>query len=84
MKLTLYFGDKPPQVIDGVERMRVEVGLDAYDVRASEAPVHVDGRIRLEEESLDIRIEEHNGLLARQVLVYPEACNTVRLKGGVR
>ena len=76
MKLMIERDGAPPVEVEGV-RVRVMCGDDHFEMR--EQTGHgSDGS------SLLVRLEEHDGVLAMDLAVFPYGANAVRLKGGLR
>lgn len=70
MKLVIYRSAGPPIEIEG-ERVRVLRGLDHFELRE-------------QQDSLLVRLEEHDGGLALDLAVLPSSTNGIRLRGGLR
>lgn len=70
MKIVIYRSDGPPVEVEG-ERVRVRRGPDHFELRE-------------QQDSLLVRIEEHDGGLALDLTVFPTSANGIRLKGGLR
>lgn len=70
MKLVIHQSDGPPVTIES-DRVYLTRGLDHF-------------RLCEQENSLLVRLEEHDGGLALDLAVFPAAGNGVRLKGGLR
>lgn len=70
MKVVIYRNDGPPITVEG-ERIRVTRGNDHFEMRD-------------QQDSLLVRIEEHDGGLALDLAVFPSSTNGVRLRGGLR
>jgi len=75
VKLVIYQGDRPIEI--ETDRAHVLCGQDHFELREQQG----HGR---DGSSLLVRLEEHDGLLATDLALFPTGGNSVRLKGGLR
>ena len=75
MKLVIYKPDSPPIEIEvaRVDRVSVMCGRDHFELREQ---VEHGG-----DQSLIVRLEEHDGKLGMDLALFPNSANSVRLKG---
>lgn len=68
MKLIVYRPDGPPIEIES-DRINIVHGVDRFEIRPSD-------------NTLLVRIEEHQGGLAMDLAIFPNGGNSMRIRGG--